>query len=1149
MKKASELTLLLANALDDTEEFLSLINRHKARNDAFDLAERLQVFAKKDLIKVWEAGLNTVRKILEILGTVTINQEEAEKLLNILDGILELLNCYVSLEAPHVTKELRHIISDLHDSLLTIPDVHIQNSISLVCEKWWSKGLADKDLLVANTIPYLVSCAVSNVGTAAVVKRLCAMKDAFQVLDFDDPSSEQLKAFMLQCFITTVILKSEQGRKFLSSLFYLSTSYTVSIHEAIKQLLPECSTQDLNWYGEIYFNAWKNAEPPYVEVIENQCLQDLMYSAVHAPRTGVRSLFHCLHSVLACVHKHITQRNVITMLVKLYGPFLWRSLKVANSDVRTNAAILLLEVFPLQDHYNNKQEQEEALHKQFTIMKELLEDPSVTVRVVAIKGVCRVLCYYWELVPVTVIKQLLTKLVSDLCYDVSSDAVRIAVLQGMCVIMDNLLSVPVMKELLPLLNHCIHDTSEKVRIAFCELLLVVKGMKSIKFWKVCPMEVLIARMECDTANVAKRIAALVIDSFQGPNVDLTQQVDRCVYLLQTCPGAARRFYQLAQTHLSSANAARLILAINQFLVQVIEQGDAATATSSHQLNGNEDMDASENGGSEMVTINDTSVICGLLEIIVILWYGNRQQFDKPSHKSIKNQLVSAFTTSHSLFYQSLSDDGCRAAIFLLASHLPKRHVKLPMDVPKLPREQAIAVLQALLAWKQTEPVLKQISDWLDCSMKMGGTSEPAQAPKRRGKRKAKGSKTTKEAAIGDVPHPQIALDQLEWLMTHPVCYDSIKSSSTFCSLQDRLQGTMDLIEQRCGGTTTPDNTTDGALAQMFSVYIKMLMHQCLETKDGDKFNQSMEGVWQWYSRILLPTTNQLSDVVAMSTRQARKRSVDHTSSLPMEVMKTLLWLLSEMLLVGLGDSNLHNLIGRVLVGVADQSMAQKVWLQLCKLFYQLTESCSIQEEGLQIKVAAHQPLLPPLEKMLAALMTVDDATQYNQMFTTMKPCLVLIMADSVKFASYFSTRTSHDHQTILAMVHSLLQSMTNHIKVTPGCQLAVVIDKLPQQPASLLRLLCGSVVYTKLLLHNITKILEEGVSGDHVILLLISVLHLLPSSLAKYRTATIITEGKKLLSLVDDRLQVTANTAEKSQEVEQAQTLLLEVREKLYQLE
>jgi len=36
------------------------------------------------------------------------------------------------------------------------------------------------------------------------------MKDAFQVLDFDDPSSEQLKVVMLQCFVTPIILKSDQ---------------------------------------------------------------------------------------------------------------------------------------------------------------------------------------------------------------------------------------------------------------------------------------------------------------------------------------------------------------------------------------------------------------------------------------------------------------------------------------------------------------------------------------------------------------------------------------------------------------------------------------------------------------------------------------------------------------------------------------------------------------------------------------------------------------------------------------------------------------------------------------------------------------------------------------------------------------------------
>ena len=80
----------------------------------------------------------------------------------------------------------------------------------------------------------------------------------------------------------------------------------------------------------VQHNSYVSFVTTPLQVIENQCLQDLMYNAVHAPRTGVRSLFHCLHTVLACVHKHITQRNVIMMLVKLYGPFLWRSLNVCD---------------------------------------------------------------------------------------------------------------------------------------------------------------------------------------------------------------------------------------------------------------------------------------------------------------------------------------------------------------------------------------------------------------------------------------------------------------------------------------------------------------------------------------------------------------------------------------------------------------------------------------------------------------------------------------------------------------------------------------------------------------------------------------------------------------------------------------------------
>lgn len=60
-----------------------------------------------------------------------------------------------------------------------------------------------------------------------------------------------------------------------------------------------------------------------------------------------------------------------------------------------------------------------------------------------------------------------------------------------------------------------------------------------------------------------------------------------------------------------------------------------------------------------------------------------------------------------------------------------------MDVSKLPREQAIAMLLALASWKQTDVVLKQIFDCLDSSIKVGGAVASIQAPPKRRGRKAK----------------------------------------------------------------------------------------------------------------------------------------------------------------------------------------------------------------------------------------------------------------------------------------------------------------------------------------------------------------------------------------------------------------------------
>ena len=43
----------------------------------------------------------------------------------------------------------------------------------------------------------------------------------------------------------------------------------------------------------------------------------------------------------------------------------------------------------------------------------------------------------------------------------------------------------------------LHDTAEKVRIAFVELLISIKPVKSIKFYDICPIDHLLPRLALD----------------------------------------------------------------------------------------------------------------------------------------------------------------------------------------------------------------------------------------------------------------------------------------------------------------------------------------------------------------------------------------------------------------------------------------------------------------------------------------------------------------------------------------------------------------------------------------------------------------------------------------------------------------------------
>ncbi|RQM27494.1 hypothetical protein B5M09_006918 [Aphanomyces astaci] len=168
------------------------------------------------------------------------------------------------------------------------------------------------------------------------------------------------------------------------------------------------------------------------------------------------------------------------MLYRLLEPMLWRGLSATNDQVRKQAAIVLFQGFPYQKFHldgnksASKEDTDALLQKQ------------------------QFLFWLFELVQ-----------------DTASTAVRVAVLQGLPLILDNHLSHAVLKSLLPKLAPYLNDKQETVRAAFCRLLVRVKSIRNMHFYDIAPVDSCLLRLVMDAArpSVAKPITNLFLRSY------------------------------------------------------------------------------------------------------------------------------------------------------------------------------------------------------------------------------------------------------------------------------------------------------------------------------------------------------------------------------------------------------------------------------------------------------------------------------------------------------------------------------------------------------------------------------------------------------------------------------------------------------------
>jgi hypothetical protein len=165
----------------------------------------------------------------------------------------------------------------------------------------------------------------------------------------------------------------------------------------------------------------------------------------------------------------------------------------------------------------------------------------------------------------------LVQIVSELSRDASSIHVRAAVFEGLNKVLENHLSHRVLEVMLPTLSSLIHDKSEKVRAAFCHLLLGVKPIRTIQFYNVVPVEHLLQRLALDshTRAVSLPLTELLVDSYFPQKDGITGRVliERCIFFVQNNVDAAVAFYSNLEAFVSLSSVAKFICLLHRYICQ------------------------------------------------------------------------------------------------------------------------------------------------------------------------------------------------------------------------------------------------------------------------------------------------------------------------------------------------------------------------------------------------------------------------------------------------------------------------------------------------------------------------------------------------------------------------------------------------------
>ncbi|XP_038881151.1 uncharacterized protein LOC120072745 [Benincasa hispida] len=461
-------------------------------------------------------------------------------------GELEILSYLVLLCISHPKRvfsltDLLPCARDLHDNLIIFEsDSVLSTEIANLCEEWWKEDLPGRESLISQSLPFLLSRSLT-LKKKVDVHKVYMLREAFSLFDFEDESIEDLKFLLIRCVIAPLYLKTEDGRRFVAYTFGLSRQLLKEALAVIRSQIPFGRKSMLEGYGDIVFRAWRNSEENTRDEIENGFLQGLVEGAIHASTSVFAA---SIRRVLGGFINQRTVDGVEKLLFSLTEPVIFRSLQVANSNVRQNSLHLLLDVFPLENPDATKELKDTLLDRQFFLIEKLLTDESPDVRVVAVEGCCRILYLFWEIIPSSTITKIITKIFDEMSRDISNE-VRLSTLNGVIYLFGNPQSHEILKVILPRLGHLMLDNALLVRVALADLLLLIRDVRDFQFNKVVSLDVLLTVLAHDQPIISQKITRLLMPSYFPTKVSTKEACSRCITLIKRSPMAGARFCEFA----------------------------------------------------------------------------------------------------------------------------------------------------------------------------------------------------------------------------------------------------------------------------------------------------------------------------------------------------------------------------------------------------------------------------------------------------------------------------------------------------------------------------------------------------------------------------------------------------------------------------